>query len=92
MQGGRYDKMVDMCYAAIEAGERLRQIFGPRVLGPQEPEINRIATYYLQRIIIKIDKQSSPSKVKQIMTDCVNQLLSQEQYKSVVWNVDVDPY
>lgn len=79
-------------YAAIEAGERLRQIFGPRVLGPQEPEINRIATYYLQRIIIKIDKQSSPSKVKQIMTDCVNQLLSQEQYKSVVWNVDVDPY
>ncbi len=79
-------------YAAIEAGERLRQIFGPRVLGPQEPEVSRIATYYLQRIIIKIDKQSSPSKVKAIMTDCMNHLLSQEQYKSVVWNVDVDPY
>ena len=79
-------------YAALEAGELLRRTFGPRVLGPQEPEINRIATYYLQRIIIKIDKQSSPSKVKQIMTNTINTLLSQEQYKSVLWNVDVDPY
>lgn len=79
-------------YAAREAGERLKGIFGQRVLGPQEPEINRIATYYLQRIIIKIDKMSSPKKVKQIMVDCMNQLLSQVQYKSVVWSVDVDPY
>ncbi len=79
-------------YAALEAGELLRRIFGPRVLGPQEPDINRIATYYLQRIIIKIDKQSSPAKVKQIMTDTINTLLSQEQYKGVLWNVDVDPY
>lgn len=79
-------------YAAYEAGEKLRGVFGQRVLGPQEPEINKIATYFLQRIIIKIDKQSSPSKVKYIMMQCMNDLISQPQYRSVLFQVDVDPY
>ncbi|MCQ2202864.1 MAG: primosomal protein N' [Bacteroidales bacterium] len=79
-------------HAAMEAGYALKSIFGNRVLGPQEPEISRIATYYLERIIVKIDKGSSPAKVKAIMTDCMNRILSQDQYKGVLWNVDVDPY
>lgn len=79
-------------YAAFEASQRLRSIFGNRVLGPQEPEINRIATYFLQRIIIKVDKQSSPSKVKYIMMQCMNELIAQQQYRSVLFQVDVDPY
>lgn len=79
-------------HAAEEAAESLRRIFGNRVLGPQEPTINRIATYFLQRIVLKIDKLSSPSKVKRIMTDNINTILSNECYKGVVYNVDVDPY
>ncbi len=43
--------------AATMLATRLRAIFGDRVLGPQEPPITRIATYFLQRIILKIEKQ-----------------------------------
>ncbi|MCQ2226816.1 MAG: primosomal protein N' [Bacteroidales bacterium] len=78
--------------AAQLAAQRLVGIFGNRVLGPQAPEIKRIATYFMQRIIIKIDKRSSPQKMKDIMMNVMNTLIAEEQFRRVIFSIDVDPY
>lgn len=78
--------------AAQVATQRLVGIFGNRVLGPQAPEIKRIATYFMQRIIIKIDKRSSPQKMKDIMMNVMNTLIAEEQFRRVIFSIDVDPY
>lgn len=78
--------------AAWELANALQQVLGNRVLGPQEPAVNRIATYFLQRIMLKIEKQSRPQQVKEIMMNCVNAVLSADRNKGVVIQTDVDPY
>lgn len=78
--------------AAYELGNNLRSLFGARVLGPQEPPVNRIANMYLQRIILKIEKQSSPQQMKRLMMETVNRLIGSGNHKGVVIQIDVDPY
>lgn len=78
--------------AALELSQSLRQLFGARVLGPQEPVINRISNMYLQRIILKMEKQSSPQQMKHLMMDTINRLIGSNRYKGVVVQIDVDPY
>lgn len=70
----------------------LTGIFGWRVLGPQEPPINRIATLFLQRITLKVERNSNPSQVKALMMTAVNQILAEDQFKRLVIQIDVDPY
>ena len=62
------------------------------MLGPQEPVINRISNMYLQRIILKMEKQSSPQQMKHLMMDTINRLIGSNRYKGVVVQIDVDPY
>lgn len=78
--------------AAIALCQKLSQIFGNRVQGPQEPPINRIATFFLQRIILKIDKRISPQSAKKIIVDCENQIIADMSFKGIIVQVDVDPY
>lgn len=77
--------------AALNLCEELRKLFGHRVLGPQPPEVSKIANMYLQRIILKIEKQSSPQQMKRIMMETVNRLIGGGSYKGVVVQIDVDP-
>ncbi|MDE6754609.1 MAG: primosomal protein N', partial [Muribaculaceae bacterium] len=41
--------------AAVALTLELRKIFGNRVLGPEKPFVSRIATFYLQSIMLKIE-------------------------------------
>lgn len=78
--------------AAIMLGNQLRAIFGDRVLGPQEPPINRIATYFIQRIILKIEKKGSPGKVKNLLMEVIHGINARPEYRQVLIQVDVDPF
>lgn len=81
---------------AVRAAQQLMSLltttFGNRVQGPQEPPINRIATYFLQRVILKIDKRISPQTAKRIITDYESQVIADSAFKGVVIQTDVDPY
>ena len=77
--------------AAQTLATDLRATFGERVMGPQAPIVNRIASYYLQRIVIKMERSASPVKIKQIMMDKINNLIGDQQWRSVQVVVDVDP-
>lgn len=77
--------------ACILARE-LTQLFGNRILGPQSPTIARMQNFYLQRIIVKMEKKANPQKFKQLLMDRINIVLSDHAFKGVSVVVDVDPY
>lgn len=78
--------------AANELAQKLRSVFGSRIIGPQVPPITKIQDFHLQRILIKLEKNSSAVKAKELMQDCINQILSQDPWRYVSIVADVDPY
>jgi len=71
--------------------QQLMAIFGNRVLGPQAPVINRIQNLYIKKIMIKMEKKASPTKVKDLMRECIFSLQAQQAFRYVTFQIDVDP-
>lgn len=74
------------CYA----GE-LRRVFGNRVLGPHKPLIGRVATWYIENIMLKIEPGASMAKVRDILRQIQGRLAGTEVMKGAVIFYDVDP-
>lgn len=77
--------------AAHHLARELKKKFGDRVLGPEEPGIARIRNYYHQNIMLKIEKQASPKKAKEILNKQLEAFAVHKDYKSVRVGIDVDP-
>lgn len=77
--------------AAHHLARELKKKFGDRVLGPEEPGIARIRNYYHQNIMLKLEKQASPKKVKEILNKQLEAFAVHKDYKSVRVGIDVDP-
>lgn len=65
---------------------------GGRVLGPQEPLINKIRDKYLMDIYLKIEKKYKMEAVKEIIKNAQLDILKQKNFKTVEFIIDVDPY
>ena len=81
--------MVDR--AAVIYAKKLREVFGTRVLGPEKPFVGRIALWYIQSIMLKIEAGASMSKVKQILRQIYEQAAVWSEFKSTQIYYDVDP-
>ena len=77
--------------AAHHLAQQMRNSFGDRVLGPEAPGVERIRTYYLQQIVLKLEKTASLGKSKSRLTELLNDFNATDSYKSVRVSVDVDP-
>lgn len=77
--------------AAIVFAMALRKVFGERVLGPEKPFISRIATYYLQSIMLKVEAGASMKKVKDLLRAVLAGIASNPDIKSSTVYYDVDP-
>lgn len=77
--------------SAFELALSLRNRLGERVLGPETPYISRINNQFLQNIIIKIEREASPTKSKKIISNHILDMLAKDQYKRVRVVIDVDP-
>lgn len=80
-----------------EAAQRLANILkedmgASRVLGPQEPLINKIRDKFLMDIFLKIEKKYKMEAVKDLIRNAQLELLKVKDLKSVEVVVDVDPY
>ncbi|MDE6329677.1 MAG: primosomal protein N' [Muribaculaceae bacterium] len=71
--------------------DALRNVFGARVLGPEKPFVSRIATWYLQSIMLKIEATASMTKVKHILRTLYESLARDRRIKSSIIYYDVDP-
>lgn len=79
-------------HAAVNLANQLRAKLGNRILGPEQPLIARIRNYYIRQIIIKIEKNVAVQQVKSILKDTIRNFNAQKDFKSVITQIDVDPY
>ncbi len=77
--------------AAKQLASLLQKQIPDTVLGPEYPMISMINNYYLNEILIKIDKNSGLNQKKSRIKTLINQVLHQQRYSGVKISIDVDP-
>ena len=77
--------------AATAMTMKLREIFGSRVLGPEKPFVSRVALWYIQSIMLKVEAGASMSKVKRLLRECHVAISGLPEMKATMVYYDVDP-
>ena len=76
---------------AVRLALELRKIFGPRVLGPEKPFVSRVALWYLQCIMLKIEANASMQKVKALLRQVYELMAQLPEMRGAQIYYDVDP-
>ncbi|MCP9610778.1 replication restart helicase PriA [Coprobacter tertius] len=71
--------------------DRLRKLFGNRILGPDNPPVARIQTLYIRKIVLKIETRASMAKVREYLLLAQDEMLHDERFRSLILYYDVDP-
>jgi primosomal protein N' (replication factor Y) len=70
----------------------LRQKLGhQRVVGPEAPYVTRIRNLYYQEVLIKLEREGSPTKFKQAIEDVMAEFRADKNQRSIRIVADVDP-
>ncbi len=85
----RNERTVAEC--AVKYAQALRVIFGARVNGPQEPEVNRVQNMYIRKIMLKIETEASMPKVKALLRKEYIELQASPLMRGLTVYYDVDP-
>lgn len=78
-------------HLADDMADRLRKVFGERVLGPDRPPVARIHSLYIRKIMLKIELNASIDQVRQSLLAIQQQMLALPIAKSLNIYYDVDP-
>jgi primosomal protein N' (replication factor Y) len=78
-------------HSADFLADKLKKQLGQRVIGPGFPLVPRIRNLYHKNILVKIEKESSVSKVKEILGAAFSMLRNHPEHKTVRIQPDVDP-
>ena len=76
---------------AREYTENLKCLFGSRVNGPVEPPVERVATFYIRQIMLKIETTASIVRVKEILRNEYIRYNSSPIKSGAIIYYDVDP-
>lgn len=71
--------------------DKLRAVFGNRILGPDNPPVARIQSLFIKKIVIKIESNASMERAKDLLQRVQREMIEDEQYKSLIVYYDVDP-
>jgi primosomal protein N' (replication factor Y) len=69
----------------------LKEIFSERVLGPQYPPVRKTHNHFLKQIIIKIEREASFERARELLKEVLDGLAGNEVFRSVRISIDVDP-
>ncbi|PID95375.1 MAG: hypothetical protein CSA94_01960 [Bacteroidetes bacterium] len=78
--------------AAELLGKELKNIFKHRTYGAHTPLVSRVKNYYLQEIMLKIERKSSYQKAKQLVKQAIQNFQKTKGFSSVRIGCDVDVY
>ncbi|MDE6377632.1 MAG: primosomal protein N', partial [Duncaniella sp.] len=76
---------------ATELANRLRQLLGSRVTGPEEPTVGRVQMMYIRRIMLKIETNASLVKVKELLQRVRIEMINAGRLSGATVYCDVDP-
>lgn len=76
---------------ASELAARLRELLGTRVSGPEEPTVGRVQTWYIRRIMLKVETNASISKVKALLNEVRIDMTNRGRLSGASIYYDVDP-
>lgn len=77
--------------AASAYANLIRPVFGQRLLGPDQPPVSRVNNFYLQNLLLKVEVEASPARVKDILCDAQTSFKQEATFRSVQVSFDVDP-
>lgn len=77
--------------AAKDLADKMRNVFGKRVLGAHDPVVSRIQSLYLKNIILKIEKESSFKKARSLLLEILNDFRLIFPSSQLIITLDVDP-
>lgn len=72
-------------------GEKLRALFGNRVLGPDKPPVARIQTLFIKKIVVKIEYNAPMSRARELLLRVQREMIEDARFKSLIIYYDVDP-
>lgn len=70
----------------------LRNLFGTRICGPEEPPVARIQQLYIRKIMLKIEISAPMNRVKRTLLDAHATIAKDIDFKGTLLHYDVDPY
>lgn len=73
-------------------GNELKASFGKRILGPESPLISQVQSWYIKTILIKIEKDKSSVRARQLISEIIERIEKEKGASSLRIAVDVDPY
>lgn len=71
--------------------EKLRTVFGDRVLGPDKPPVGRIQSLFIKKIIVRIEQDASMARARELLLMIQKEMIEDERFKSLIVYYDVDP-
>jgi primosomal protein N' (replication factor Y) (superfamily II helicase) len=87
----KHQKNALVISAARHLAQLLRTQLPDVVLGPEYPMISMINNFYLNEILIKVDKNSGMNEKKRRISQLIDQVLHQRSYTGLRISIDVDP-
>lgn len=69
----------------------LRHSLGENILGPETPLIGRVQGLHIMNIMVKINRELAPSRIKELITYYTQILKQRKELYALVVSVDVDP-
>lgn len=86
------DKSLTLKASKLLAGELRQQLKDANVLGPEAPAIDRIRNYYIQDILIKLERNNREVPLnKQIIALKAKDITSSKEFRNIYITIDVDP-
>lgn len=70
---------------------KLRELFGNRIFGPEEPMVARVQSLHIRKIMLKVEINASMKKVKTILRNTYEQMHQHPRMKGMIVYYDVDP-
>ncbi len=77
--------------AAKQLAENLRKFFKSRVLGPEPPQIFRVQNFFIEDILLKLERNLSLPKAKEIVQQEIHRVKEYKPFGALFVSIDVDP-
>jgi primosomal protein N' (replication factor Y) len=88
----KHRNMQTVSQAGEWLAEALRKQVTEKILGPEFPLIPRIRNQYLKSMLIKIEKSVNLVVTKKLVTEALLMMKTRDDFRSVQYTLDVDPY